>query len=87
MEELVKRKGLRLSRYDYSARGAYFVTICTQDRKQILSDITLSSVGDGAHDVPHVQLTELGKTVELHLLASEKTSLLLRENGKSKKLD
>ena len=38
-----KRKPNRLSEYDYSQNGAYFVTICTQDRKKILSHI----VGDG----------------------------------------
>ncbi len=38
--ELPKRKDLRLKNYDYSTEGAYFVTICVQDRKQILSEIT-----------------------------------------------
>ena len=37
------RKPNRLKDFDYSQNGAYFVTICTQDRKQILSQI----VGDG----------------------------------------
>ncbi len=30
---LRKRKQLRLKDYDYTQEGAYFVTICTQDRK------------------------------------------------------
>ena len=46
--KLPKRKANRLPDYDYSQNGAYFVTICTQDRKRILSDI----VGDDAHIVP-----------------------------------
>ena len=46
--ELSKRKSNRLQEYDYSTPGAYFVTICTNGRKQILSDI----VGDDAHIVP-----------------------------------
>lgn len=41
--ELAKRKVNRLPNYDYSQNGAYFVTVCTQDRRKILSDI----VGDG----------------------------------------
>ena len=41
--ELSERKPNRLCEYDYSQNGAYFVTICTQDRKKILSSI----VGDG----------------------------------------
>ena len=39
-----KRKPNRLYAYDYSQNGAYFITICTQDRKKILSSI----VGDGS---------------------------------------
>jgi len=38
------RKPNRLPDYDYSQNGAYFVTICTQERKTILCDI----VGDGS---------------------------------------
>ena len=44
MEKLPVRKSPRLKNYDYSKPGAYFVTICTKDRKQILSHIT---VGQG----------------------------------------
>ena len=46
--ELAKRKPNRLTNYDYSQNGAYFVTLCAQDRKNILSNI----VGDDAHIVP-----------------------------------
>ncbi len=46
--EFVQRKQNRLSEYDYSTNGAYFVTICTHDRRKILSAI----VGDDAHIVP-----------------------------------
>ena len=46
--ELPKRKPNRLPDYDYNQNGAYFITICTQDRKKILSHI----VGDDAHIVP-----------------------------------
>ena len=38
-KELPKRKSTRLKEYDYSTAGAYFVTICVRDRKQILSEI------------------------------------------------
>ena len=58
--EYPKRKMIRLPAFDYGA-GAYFVTICTQDRRCILSDIV---VGDGVLDVPHVQLSEYGEAVE-----------------------
>lgn len=42
--ELQMRKPNRLCEYDYSTNGAYFITICTQDRRKILSAI----VGDGS---------------------------------------
>ncbi len=35
--DLPNRKTTRLKDYDYSTPGAYFVTICTKDRKEILS--------------------------------------------------
>ena len=41
--ELPQRKPNRIDDYDYSQHGAYFVTICTHERRKILSDI----VGDG----------------------------------------
>ncbi len=37
--ELPKRKSLRLKDFDYSEAGSYFLTICTKNRKQILSTI------------------------------------------------
>ena len=43
-----ERKRNRLCNYDYGQNGAYFITICTKDRKQILSKI----VGDDAYIVP-----------------------------------
>jgi len=39
--ELPKRKNPRLSQFDYSSPGAYFVTICTKDMKQFLGNITV----------------------------------------------
>ena len=46
--KMPQRKPNRIEGYDYSQNGAYFVTVCTQDRKRILSDI----VGGDAHIVP-----------------------------------
>ena len=37
--QLPKRKPTRLKNFDYNTIGAYFITICTQDRRQILSRI------------------------------------------------
>ena len=48
METQPKRKQIRIENYDYTAPGAYFVTICTKNRQPLLCDI----VGDDAHIVP-----------------------------------
>ena len=37
-KELPKRKDNRLKNYDYSRAGAYFITICTKDRKCLFWD-------------------------------------------------
>ena len=42
-DQLPKRKPTRWCDMDYSAEGVYFVTICTQDRKHILSRIEESA--------------------------------------------
>ena len=55
--DLPKRKPTRLKGYDYSTPGAYFITICTKDRKEMLSKII---VGDGAHIVPKNQMSNYG---------------------------
>ena len=66
--ELPKRKPTRLPDYDYSHPGAYFITICTKDRRCILSDI---SVGADALGGPCLQLTDTGKVVEQYILSTD----------------
>ena len=39
-----KRKHNRLKGYDYSSAGAYFLTVCTHNRKEILSDIVINEI-------------------------------------------
>ena len=55
--EFVKRKPTRLKDFDYSSSGAYFITICTQNRRNILSKI----VGEGS---PLPQLSQYGKIAD-----------------------
>ena len=38
-KELPQRKHPRLVNYDYGSAGAYFITICTQNRRCVLSRI------------------------------------------------
>lgn len=59
--EYPKRKPNRLKAYDYSQNGAYFVTVCTKDRKEILSQI---GVGEGLCALPYNKLTSIGKEIE-----------------------
>lgn len=55
--QLPKRKTIRLPDYDYSLPGAYFITVCTKDRKALFwanvgadiirpNDINLSLIGE-----------------------------------------
>ena len=57
MEMRPKRKQLRMDGYDYAAPGAYFVTICTENREKIFwlarrgelrspADVQLSAIGN-----------------------------------------
>ena len=62
--ELPERRPNRLKGYDYGV-GAYFVTICTYDRKCILSDI---HVGEGLAPPVEIKLTPYGKVAEEQLL-------------------
>ncbi len=40
--EIPKRKPNRLKDYDYNSNGAYFVTVCTKNKKRILCDVSIS---------------------------------------------
>ena len=49
------RRSIRLKGYDYSQAGAYFITICTQDRACLFGDVVdgemrLNDVGGMVHD-------------------------------------
>ncbi|MBR6719685.1 MAG: transposase [Clostridia bacterium] len=63
MTDFVKRKPARLKGYDYSAPGAYFITICIRDRKCLLSEF----VGDGVLDVPQNKFTGYGKIADKYI--------------------
>ena len=63
MDILPQRSHPRLKGFDYS-HGWYFVAICTDKRKRILSRI---SVGRGALTPPCVELSDIGRTIEKHI--------------------
>ncbi len=87
--ELPQRKKIRVGEYDYSQCGAYFVTICTQNRRPILSNI----VGDDAHIVPkrYGQIAEKylknAAEIEKYVIMPDHIHMLIRlaEQGAEKR--
>jgi len=85
------RHTIRLREYDYSQKGMYFITICTHERKNILSKIIReniileqnkkmkSNTTIGAHcmcpENLKIKLTEIGRIVEQEIV---KTSEMRR---------
>ena len=55
--EIHHRHSIRLQGFDYSSEGAYFITICTENRENILASIRR---GDPCGR-PEIELTELGR--------------------------
>ena len=47
------RKSIRLKDYDYSTPGAYFITICTKDKKPVLNKIVGTDVLGGPQVIMH----------------------------------
>ena len=62
-EELKKRKTTRLAGADYNRDQAIFLTICTKERKCILSRI----VGTGVLDGPEIELTKYGPVADKYV--------------------
>ena len=63
MNKWYNRSSTRLHGYDYDSAGAYFLTICTQNHKCMLSHI----VGTGVLDGPDLQLTPYGKIADKYI--------------------
>ncbi len=53
------RKKTRLKVYDYDTPGAYFITICTKDRKQILSTIKQDNLPSAGKMTSHAVGTDV----------------------------
>ena len=63
--KLPERKINRLRNYDYSSCGAYFVTICTKDRKNIFWDKNQPNLVGEAISLPHnIKLSVYGQITE-----------------------
>ena len=71
-----KRKNIRLYGYDYSQTGGYFVTICTSERKCILSRV----LPGNQFVLADIQLTALGSITDGVLQeVSERTGIRLSD--------
>ena len=77
-ENKPQRKPTRIKKYDYSSVGAYFVTLCTQNRNHILSEIVKTDnthinitnnniVGGDVLDAPINVLLPYGKIAEKYI--------------------
>ena len=63
MEDLPKRKPLRLKGWDYSSQGMYFLTICAKDKLPLFGRV----VGGGVLDAPRTVLSPAGELVKTRL--------------------
>jgi REP element-mobilizing transposase RayT len=80
MTERPKRKPNRLSGYDYSQSGAYFVTICTKNRAELFGSVIAGS------PVPcrpltagrnYVELNEIGNVVETAITHNNRDGIVI----------
>ena len=69
-KELPKRKEIRLKQYDYSSPGAYFITICTENRKNYFWEgafdpqlFAWNTVGANCVRPQNLPLSSVGKIV------------------------
>lgn len=62
MAGLPQRRSPRLPEYDYSSPGAYFITICTQGRRCILSEINVGALHEAPADA--IRLKAAGRCVQ-----------------------
>ncbi len=59
-DKLPQRKTIRLKEYDYSTPGAYFIIMCTKDKKPILNRIVGTDVLGG----PKVEMFNYGEIAD-----------------------
>ena len=62
--ELPNRKSNRIIPSDYSQSGAYFITVCTQNRKKILSRFSVGTPLPGCPQEPRLELLHCGQIAD-----------------------
>ena len=68
MSNLPLRKRNRLPEFDYSTPGAYFITVCTENKRNLFGQI----VGGGAFDAPQMHLSPAGQIVQKYILSGNR---------------
>ena len=66
--KLPERKPNRLPTFDYSQGGAYFVTVCTKDRRKWLSRIDVGTPLPGCPQMPRTELLPHGVIAAKYIL-------------------
>ena len=61
MNNLPKRKRIRIENYDYSMPGAYFITICVANRKPILWNVGAATCRPNLSKIGNIVETEISK--------------------------
>ena len=75
MNDLPKRKSIRIENYDYSTPGAYFITVCTANREKLFWSDRRGELRSPAYDARtgdhrsplRVELSEIGKIVDAEI--------------------
>ena len=67
-DEIPNRKNNRLFGYDYSEKGAYFITICAANREKLFGVV----VGGGAFDAPFVKLSAAGQIIDKYVRSTNR---------------
>ena len=82
-DNLPERKHPRLEKYDYSSPGAYFITVCIQDRKCVLSRIVGRGLAPAAYLSndrinDSIEYTKYGEIAKRQLIALEERYFYLK---------
>ena len=66
---LPKRKPNRLTNYDYSQYGSYFITVCSKEKQPLFCTIQQGTVFEN----PSVQLSQIGVLIDRQIQSIEQT--------------
>ncbi|GMG97603.1 transposase [Tepidimicrobium xylanilyticum] len=63
MDELPRRKNIRLKNYDYSQAGYYFITICSKDKKSLFWEVGATC----GRQFERPPLSNIGEIIDLEI--------------------